>query len=303
MSFDGEAVALQKSTNVRTTTLLRGVGLGLRSVDLVAPSLAARLAADIFLTPRRIGRPPREVEWCSSAERVDYHLGAKRIATWSRGSGDPVLLIHGWEGRGSQLGAFAEGPYRFVAVDLPAHGASDGKRTNVFECAAVIAELIDRIQPSAVIAHSFGCAATTVALRERKVDARLVYVAPPEDFNFFTASFGAMLGIPHKLARRMQREIERRFDTDWDLVRGAAIARTMSAPLLVIHDEDDREVPFRYGHALASEWPGAQLLKTNGLGHRRILRDAAVVRAAQSFLRGEEAGISRSVDLWRDVQM
>jgi pimeloyl-ACP methyl ester carboxylesterase len=286
MSFDVAATApAQKSTNVRTSPILRGVGLGLRSVDLVAPDLAAKLAANLFLTPRRIARPARELQWIARAERVDYHLRGRRIATWSRGEGETILLVHGWEGRGSQLGAFADEYHRSVAVDLPAHGASDGKRTNIFECAAVVGELIDRIRPRAIIAHSFGCAATTVALRDRKFDGRLVFVSPPEDFNFFTTSFGDMLGIPHHLAHRMQREIETRFETNWDLLRGATIAPTMTAPLLVIHDEEDREVPFRYGQALAAEWPGAHLARTRGLGHRRILRDPGVVAAAQQFIR------------------
>ena len=43
---------------------------------------------------------------------------------YSWGSGPTVLLVHGWEGRGSQLSAFApalvKAGFRVVAVDMPA---------------------------------------------------------------------------------------------------------------------------------------------------------------------------------------
>jgi pimeloyl-ACP methyl ester carboxylesterase len=214
-----------------------------------------------------------------------------RIATSSWGEGEPVLLIHGWEGRGSQLGEFATSSgldgLRWIAIDLPAHGESSGKRTNVFECAAVVRELVEKLAPAAIVAHSFGSAVTTMALRGLLRPPRLVYLAPPEDFGYFTEVFRGMLSVPDDLAQRMQRELERRFDADWSALRGAALAPSMSAPLLVIHDEDDRDVPIRFGHRLAAEWPGARLLRTRGLGHRRILRDAEVIRSSHRFIAGD----------------
>ena len=69
--------------------------------------------------------------------------------------------------------------------------------------------------------------------------------------------------------------------------------------LLVIHDLEDREVKVDHGHALAATWPNARLLATTGLGHRRILRDDAVIAAALELLR---EGIQPPVsDLVREV--
>ena len=62
------------------------------------------------------------------------------------------------------------------------------------------------------------------------------------------------------------------------------LAVGQSAPLLVIHDQDDRDVPPHHGAAVAASWPGAQLVETTGLGHSRILRDAGVVAQAVSFI-------------------
>ena len=57
-------------------------------------------------------------------------------------------------------------------------------------------------------------------------------------------------------------------------------------PALVVHDRGDREVPFEHGETLARSWPGARLMVTEGLGHRRILRDPEVVRAVVEAVSG-----------------
>ena len=69
--------------------------------------------------------------------------------------------------------------------------------------------------------------------------------------------------------------------------------------LLVIHDRTDREVSFEHGARLAATWPKAQLRETDGLGHRKILRDPDVLAATVEFVRlGAPAPIS---DLVREV--
>jgi hypothetical protein len=57
----------------------------------------------------------------------------------------------------------------------------------------------------------------------------------------------------------------------------------MPTPLLVVHDENDREVPIASGELVASAWPGAVLERTRGLGHRRILRDRRVIERVAEF--------------------
>jgi hypothetical protein len=54
--------------------------------------------------------------------------------------------------------------------------------------------------------------------------------------------------------------------------------------LLVVHDLLDREVPHEASMRLVQSWSGAQLLSTAGLGHRRVLADAAVGGAVARFV-------------------
>jgi pimeloyl-ACP methyl ester carboxylesterase len=278
----------QKSTNVRVPLAIRVSGLALTALDVITPSLAERLAARLFLTPRRVPSPPSEAASRQRADCESRLVASHTITLRSWGAGPAILLLHGWEGRGTQLGALAESlareGYRVIAPDFPAHGDSPGRRTNLIEFAAIVEALIGDEKPVAIVAHSFGAAATTVALRDAAFDGRLVYLSPPEDFAFFTETFGRMLGISDDLAKRMERTIERQFGIDWSHLRGTALAPQMSAPLLVIHDEDDADVPARFGRDLAAAWPDAVLMLTRKLGHRRILRDPAVIAAAIEFI-------------------
>jgi pimeloyl-ACP methyl ester carboxylesterase len=281
-----------KSTNVRVPVIFRVIGAGLRALDFVVPPLAARIAARLFLTPRRLPSPASEAASRQRATQETRLVASHNITIRTWGKGPAILLLHGWEGRGTQLGTLAESlaneGYRVIAPDFPAHGDSPGRRSNLIEFAAIVAALIREEEPVAIVAHSFGSAATTVALRDVPFAGRLIYIAPPENFSFFTETFGRMLGLSDDLAKRMERTIERRFAIDWSQLRGAALGPQMTAPLLVIHDEDDADVPARFGRDLAAAWPRSTLMLTRKLGHRRILRDPVVIRAAIDFISNEK---------------
>jgi len=59
---------------------------------------------------------------------------------------------------------------------------------------------------------------------------------------------------------------------------------TLSVPALVVHDRGDREVPFHDAERLVARWPNATLLATDGIGHRRILKDDDVIRRVVEFV-------------------
>src|SRR5688500_15132227 len=110
-----------KSTIVR---LRRGVRRTLfRAADLVAPGVAGRIARDIwFAVPPRM--PPAQLPGGGAPFEVESLGAVVRGHVW--GTGPAVYLVHGWGGRGSQLGSFVEpllaGGFRVVMFDAPAHG-------------------------------------------------------------------------------------------------------------------------------------------------------------------------------------
>lgn len=271
-------------------SLLRGA-MGVLS--RTAPDVASRFAADLFMKPRRYDPPPREREMLAEAVAFDVRIGATQsIRAWRWGTSGPlVLLVHGWEGRGAQLAPFVRpllaAGFSVVAFDAPGHGASPGNRSSLPHFAWSVRCAVDATEtPHAIIAHSLGCAATTLALRDGLSAERLVYISPPLDPSDYVNRFGTTLGLDAPVLQAMKMRIEERFLRKWSDYSLAESAREMTAPLLVVHDQDDTETYWSEGVALAEAWPGAKLISTSGLGHRRILRDTSVISAAVQFVLG-----------------
>ena len=273
-------------TETISVTLLRG---GFRLLGKTSPAIASRFAETLFTTPRRFRAPDREKAAMTEAMPSGVAFEGMTLRAWRWGAGPAVLLVHGWEGRGSQMTPFVaplvERGMSVVTFDAPAHGSSGGTRTTLPQFTAAIRTVAESIGPiHGIIAHSFGCAATTLAMHDGFDAKRLIFIAPPVDPATYTRRFGEFFGLDDEIVEGMKQRIERRFHRKWTDFSVQKMAANMSAPLLVIHDSDDAEIPIDESHAIVASWPASRLLVTSGLGHRRILRDHSVTRAAAEFI-------------------
>jgi pimeloyl-ACP methyl ester carboxylesterase len=287
----GPVQVAEKSTNVRASLRLTRTALAV--LARVSPRLAARWAESLFFTPPRPRKSRATLP--PGAQRLDVQTRYGRVAAWSWGSGPVVYLVHGWGGRAEQLGAFvapllARG-FRVIAVDGPGHGESSGRRSSGVEIGRALTDVAVQCGPArGVIAHSLGAAAVTFAIREGLPVQRLAFVGPPADPLTWVARFGRQLGLDAAVMAEMRRRSEERIQARWDDLPLVPLrGLEPPPPLLVVHDRDDREVRSTDGAAIAAAWPGARLLETEGLGHRRVLRDPAVVGTVAAFLAGDEA--------------
>lgn len=268
--------------------------LGFRWIGPLAPELAGRLAYKLWFSTRRFPEPPREHKWRTQAQRDRLRCGTNQITTYTWGEpGRPtILLMHGWNSRATQLGAFVEpllaAGFRVVGLDAPAHGQSSGTSTNIFEFAAAIRCVTETHGPLAgCIAHSFGVPATARARLDGLAIPRLVAIAAPAQAEFLLERFSRMLAIPERVITAMRQRIERTFGMDiFTRLSTEDMLRDQSLPGLIIHDRKDSDVPVEHAIQLQQAWPQAQLIVTEGLGHIRILRDAGTIKMAVDFLRG-----------------
>lgn len=287
----------QISTNVRAL-MARAAVEGVRGVERVSPLLAARAAEGMFLTPAKRGSTARDARVLAEAEPFTITVLGERLAAWSwaplasAACGAPnVLLLHGWGGRATQLGAFvrplrARG-YRVTAFDVRAHGESPGRQATLVDFREGLLAARATVGPlRAVIAHSFGAAAVWGAI-ERGLEAeRLVLIAPAAELEAGVRRFARMLHLGSGTADLLVGRIEARTGSPIAAAEPLSIASKIAADLLVIHDRLDREVAFSEGEALARRVPLARVLETRGLGHTRLLLDPDVVSAAADFVGG-----------------
>ena len=276
----------QKSTIGRANIFQKTTG----ALSTVAPGVAAMAAEQLFVTVFRHRRPAREEAWAEGATRFSVPSQHGDLAVWVWGDGpNTVLLVHGWAGRGLQLGAFVEplvdAGYRVVAYDGPAHGESPGRRINIFKLTEGLVAVADAIGPvSGVIAHSLGTTAVLLAASRHGFDpGRFVAISPMGETRTMTDWYGRMTGFGSGVVERMRSRLEESIGFRWIDIEPKRLASYLRATTLVIHDHDDPELPASEGEGLARALPVATVVLTRGLGHRRILRDPAVVAAATDF--------------------
>jgi pimeloyl-ACP methyl ester carboxylesterase len=261
----------------------------MRAASAVAPGAAARVARKLFFTPLRARVREEERAVLARGERFEIEARGQRVAGRAWGEGPAVLLVHGWGGHAGQMTALVDpavaAGFKAVAIDLPGHGESAGRVSSLVHFAAAISGAAALFGPlRGVVAHSFGAAGTAYALASGLRTERAVFFAPPSGFESFWRRFRMGVGVSPAVMDRMLRESEEWLGVRFDGITPADLAPRMTAPLLVLHDPEDREVPFEEGDEVARLWPGAELRRAPGLGHLRILKDAGCAEAAVGFL-------------------
>lgn len=245
--------------------------------------LTADAAALLFLTPDRAALPDESDSGPPLHSMLSTPGG--RIATWRQGEGPAVLTVHGWSGNHADMVAFVAplvaAGCMIVSIDLPAHGQSEGEIASIPDMAEAIRAVATAIGPlRGVIAHSVGCAAMVLALKQGMQVLRAVLVAPPARYAHFARAFSKHVGVdPDDLLAALRRR-----DVDVQSVDLPLMAASLSARALILHSRDDQVVPFANGRALAAAWPGSRFVECEELGHKRILSDSMAVNAVVSFL-------------------
>jgi pimeloyl-ACP methyl ester carboxylesterase len=168
----------------------------------------------------------------------------------------------------------------------------------VLECSDVLLEMARRYgSPVGVIAHSFGAAATCLAVKRGLVTDALTFIAPLPSLDYGVEQFAARTQLPTSVMDRAVRLIE----ADLGLLRRdielTTVGPELHKPLLCIHDQTDGVISVEASRRVVDVWPEARLLETKGLGHSRILRDPIVVKSAAAFL--EQGLRERPIDLDR----
>lgn len=256
------------------------------------PALAAQLAFRQLATPPRgaPGRWPLAVRERMRTRRLSVGVGKLAVYEWGRGPG--VLLVHGWESSAAHFGRLVlplmDAGFRVIAFDAPAHGQSTGHSTDMVAYAHAVAVVARDAGPlHAVIGHSFGAAMAMYAARDWGIDAsRLVLVSSFNDCNWFLDMFARQVGLTPEVLRRTRELLTQRYSgrLDWDRMSVTEMLRQARRPALVVHDENDEEIPFEHGLAMTTALQTAQLKATRGLGHHRVLRNPEVIRRLTAFL-------------------
>jgi pimeloyl-ACP methyl ester carboxylesterase len=208
-----------------------------------------------------------------------------------------VFLVHGWSSTSKSMSHFTDlllkHNYQVISYDAIRHGQSNGKLSDLASWADSVQAILDYVgEVECIIAHSFGCAAVTVASNLGLSTKKLVFIAPIHNVNTILKRFGEQLGIPTHILERMKdytwKYNKQRFEVYGKNLEDIFHSK-FHVPTLIFHDSEDKEVNIENAKALCQQWPWAVLKETHGLGHRRILYDEKVVEETIEFIKLDKA--------------
>lgn len=273
----------------------------LRALSWFAPNQVAGLLEKRVNAPHFWPLREKQKKYLDSLIKMEFPIADKKIVGWATGVNPQVLFVHGWSGRGVQFQRLAEELQKnqipALLLDLPAHGESEGQQTHLFEAAQVLHELNAQLPSlNAIVAHSFGAAATAFYLHhyedKMKIE-KVVFLAPLTDVKHGLRHTALANGIPASLLDLILLRAEERHNFCWENLTPAALVPNNPRPLLILHDQNDPDLGIEHSTQLQLHWPEAKLVLTQNLGHIKILRDPTVIHLVKDFLKNQPQQVQK----------
>lgn len=276
-------------------------------IDAIAPRLGGRIAFELFcrtsspddMSPGEARAVAAAAGFMGEARRHTLCVGRVRVAAheFRPASGRysrTVLVIHGWRSRTEHMRHLVDGfrnaGARVIALDLPGHGGSSGRRLNMANAVAAAQAADTWFGPfEAIVGHSFGGAVAVNAAVGSVKDVpavraeRLVLIAAPSSMPMVFEDFGRFLNLGPRSQTAIADLVERVAGQPLSAYVGRDQLEATPIETLVLHAADDKEVSPDHARGLAEAGSHVDLRWVNGLGHRRIIADPSVVVQAVDF--------------------
>lgn len=255
--------------------------------------LVTLFAAKLFTSPLKHKIPKRELEMDrkSIQKRIEIPSINKKVVLYQYGkSSKKILLVHGWSGRGTQLFKIADelvkAGYATISFDAPAHGKSPGRTTIMSEFVATILEIDKQFGPfDAAVGHSLGGMSLLNAVKKGFKINHLAIIGSGDIVQDILDDFVAKLGLKPNISSKLREHFEKKYGQEMDSYSGYKSAMEIDIPVLVIHDKNDPEVAVTAGINIYNHLKNGTLYLTEGLGHRKILGDPAVIDKVVQFVK------------------
>ena len=261
-------------------------------LQAVSPSLTTKFAAKLFTTPIRHKLPKREIHM----ERESFQKSIvvpeiqKEIVVYEYGKSDKkVLLVHGWSGRGTQLVKIADEllklGYMTISFDAPAHGKSKGNYSIMTEFIASILEIEKQYGPfEFAIGHSLGGMSVLNAIKQNFQVKKAVIIGSGDIIQDIIDDFIRKLQLKPEYGIKLRDHFEAKFSGKMDDYSAYKAAEKTEVPVLIIHDKDDDDVSVKAAYNIQKHLKQSEIMITEGLGHRKILGDEAVIQKITAFI-------------------
>ena len=261
-------------------------------LEVISPKLVTLFASKLFRTPLKHKIPKRELEMDKNTlqQKVTVATIKKEIVVYQYGKGKrKILLVHGWSGRGTQLVKIADEflnlGFQTISFDAPAHGKSKGNTTLMPEFIASILEVEKQFGPfEFAIGHSLGGMAVLNAIKQNLKIKKAVIIGSGDRVQDIIDDFIKKLQLQPKIGMLLKNYFEKKNNTTMDSFSSYQVAKEVKMPVLIIHDENDDEIPVNAAFNIQKHLQHGKIVITKGLGHRKILGNKAVIESIKQYL-------------------
>jgi pimeloyl-ACP methyl ester carboxylesterase len=260
----------------------------------ITPSRTAKGALNKFIRPQR----SQPKNWENNAETlgVRFAISSEISAIrWLPQGHDhtvkskTLLLVHGWESRATQMYGLVPKllalGYEVIGVDMPAHGHSTGQISHAEAFVQTVLLTQEKLGVfDAVVGHSMGAGASSLALSRGLITKKLVLISGPSSIENVLRSFSKFVGLNRRATDKFvdhAGELVGKIPAEMDAIISE---NDIDVSTLIIHDHHDVEVPISESKRLIPKFINAELYTTEGLGHRKILKSAEVIDKIGRFL-------------------
>ena len=146
--------------------------------------------------------------------------------------------------------------------------------------------IVDQYGPFEIgIGHSFGGITLLNIQAEKPVFKKIVTIGIEGSMNKIIDDFVKKIRLKQKVANGIKKQIKDAYKKDVETLAGNEAAKKVDIPVLVLHDTQDTDVDVSSAFKLRQNLKQGLLVITNGLGHRRILRDSKVINRIIKFIK------------------
>ncbi len=262
-------------------------------LQIFSPDLTVKYVRYLFQKPFNHRMPETEKHLLEDVQISYLEIPEidKKIAVYQWGDGHKkALVVHGWSGRATQMykiiNALRDEGYTVVSFDAPAHGKSSGSKTMMPEFITTIQKIEEHYGPFEVaIGHSMGGISLLNVQGDKPLFKKLVVIGTPDSiFNIFNG-FVEKLELKPLIAEKLIAVFEKITGKSIFDFHGSTQTKKIQEPTLIIHDDNDKEVPVTDALNNYRYLKNGELLRTKGLGHNRILKNDKVVQKIKDFIK------------------
>lgn len=282
-----------KEIQAQTLKIPKIILITAKLFEAISPKLATLFAAKLFTTPIKHKIPKREFKMDKESVQEIIFVSSinKEIVVYHYGkSGNKILLVHGWSGRGTQLAKIADEllglGFSTISFDAPAHGKSKGNSTIMVEFITSILELEKQFGPfESVIGHSLGGMSILNAIRENLKVKKAVIIGSGDIIQDIIDDFIKKLELKPEIGIKLRNHFEEKHRVEMNYYSASNAAKEVSIPVLIIHDENDDDINVKAAYHIKENLKNSELMITKNLGHRKILGNTEVIKRIVEFIK------------------